>query len=397
MLLEISFHGRLPLVWLFSENPDISLKLILEMQKTLDSMEAAREQRYVLTYKAIFAVSEGDVGHVPLPTVDNEMSPETWRTLFGETLIAPDEPGHIRAMFWHSYWWKLSGGAPGEEEEQERKKFCKVQESGDANESTAARIEESGDDFVPLANRNGSFLVLGGDARFFRAMLLLNLFRDGLLNESLWSLQTPNPCCKYHGVSCANDILSQDPEWSFIEKSWDRVWEEMKDFCGQFPKFLDLKLDGGAEDEGKDQMFAPKALYDSTKFSIVFESSSAHDTETFLTEKLLKPIYRGHPFILVCGTRNALAILRSFGFKTFHGMIDEKYDTKQKFRHCTIREKRDSGKVVRSLKKIVELVKRTVQLDKQDWNRVEKVVRFNQWHIRSVSSSASFRSTGTAT
>jgi hypothetical protein len=58
--------------------------------------------------------------------------------------------------------------------------------------------------------------------------------------------------------------------------------------------------------------------------SIVLETVAA-DTKVHLTEKTLRPIACGHPFMLVAGPR-ALEYLRSYGFKTFSEYIDESYD-----------------------------------------------------------------------
>jgi hypothetical protein len=52
------------------------------------------------------------------------------------------------------------------------------------------------------------------------------------------------------------------------------------------------------------------------------------DSRHHLTEKSLRPIACGQPFILV-STPGSLCYLRSYGFKTFDGYIDETYDTIQ--------------------------------------------------------------------
>jgi len=45
----------------------------------------------------------------------------------------------------------------------------------------------------------------------------------------------------------------------------------------------------------------------------------------FITEKTVKPIVTGTPFLTV-GTCKFLEYLKQFGFRTFHGIIDERYD-----------------------------------------------------------------------
>lgn len=51
-------------------------------------------------------------------------------------------------------------------------------------------------------------------------------------------------------------------------------------------------------------------------------------TKNQLTEKSLRPIAAGRPFMLV-GAPGSLQYLRDYGFKTFDGLIDESYDTIQ--------------------------------------------------------------------
>lgn len=50
------------------------------------------------------------------------------------------------------------------------------------------------------------------------------------------------------------------------------------------------------------------------------------DQRQHLTEKALRPIACGRPFILAA-TPNSLQYLRDYGFETFNGLIDESYDT----------------------------------------------------------------------
>lgn len=65
--------------------------------------------------------------------------------------------------------------------------------------------------------------------------------------------------------------------------------------------------------------------YANTKLEIVLETLF-DDTRIQLTEKTLRPIACGHPFILA-STPGSLQYLHEYGFKTFSGIIDESYDT----------------------------------------------------------------------
>jgi hypothetical protein len=71
--------------------------------------------------------------------------------------------------------------------------------------------------------------------------------------------------------------------------------------------------------------------YNKSYFSVVFETleyeqNKLNGVSTFFpTEKTFKAIALMHPFIIL-STPNALKVLRSKGFKTFNGFIDESYD-----------------------------------------------------------------------
>ena len=60
---------------------------------------------------------------------------------------------------------------------------------------------------------------------------------------------------------------------------------------------------------------------------IVTETVFYYD-KLHLTEKIFKPIVSKQPFMLLAAPGN-LAYLKSYGFKTFEGIIDERYDTIQ--------------------------------------------------------------------
>lgn len=73
---------------------------------------------------------------------------------------------------------------------------------------------------------------------------------------------------------------------------------------------------------------AASASYDvddfvSTDISIVLETVA--DQRIHLTEKTLRPIACGHPFMIIAGP-GTLALLKKYGFETFSPWINEEYD-----------------------------------------------------------------------
>lgn len=67
--------------------------------------------------------------------------------------------------------------------------------------------------------------------------------------------------------------------------------------------------------------------YQETAIEVVLETLF-DDTRWHLTEKTLRPIACGHPFILLAAP-NSLEYLRRYGFRTFDSVINESYDTIQ--------------------------------------------------------------------
>lgn len=96
---------------------------------------------------------------------------------------------------------------------------------------------------------------------------------------------------------------------------------------------------------------------------IVTETVFYHD-KLHLTEKIFKPIVSKQPFMLLAAPGN-LAYLRSYGFKTFDGIIDESYDliedndaridavTAQLAWYCNLSQE-EKQKVIERLAPIVE-------------------------------------------
>lgn len=68
--------------------------------------------------------------------------------------------------------------------------------------------------------------------------------------------------------------------------------------------------------------------YKKSCFEVVCETYGdiPNDDSFYVTEKICKPILMKHPFVVV-GNKNYLENLRSIGFKTFDGLIDESYDS----------------------------------------------------------------------
>jgi len=99
-----------------------------------------------------------------------------------------------------------------------------------------------------------------------------------------------------------------------------------------------------------------------TAVSVILETV-VDGSKIHLTEKTLRPIACGHPFVLLAGP-GALAYLKSYGFKTFSEFWDESYDKEPN--------------TVKRMEKIVQTMQQIQQLDKHDWAEINKITEYNK-------------------
>lgn len=71
----------------------------------------------------------------------------------------------------------------------------------------------------------------------------------------------------------------------------------------------------------------PFDVYNNTYYTLVTETNAVNEFN-FYTEKIVKPILAKRLFIAIAG-KHYLKNLRSLGFKTFDGIIDESYDNEE--------------------------------------------------------------------
>ena len=109
--------------------------------------------------------------------------------------------------------------------------------------------------------------------------------------------------------------------------------------------------------------------FNNTQISVVLETE--FDTERIhLTEKILRAVACGHPFLLAAGPLS-LQYLRDYGFKTFAPWIDETYDLEQNSLSRL-------NKIIESMQKIQQLTghERDVFL-----KEIRKIAQFNKRHF----------------
>tara|TARA_X000001036_G_scaffold311084_1_gene289804 strand:- start:3396 stop:4664 length:1269 start_codon:yes stop_codon:yes gene_type:complete len=113
-----------------------------------------------------------------------------------------------------------------------------------------------------------------------------------------------------------------------IPEHYPKLKEELHE-TNDFPNFLNrlpFTYDDGynAADDNPTVDESRDKFYNSW-LHVVTETYQTNG-QTFFSEKIFKPMIYWQPFILV-GAQHDLKSLRSFGYKTFDGIIDETYDT----------------------------------------------------------------------
>ena len=102
-----------------------------------------------------------------------------------------------------------------------------------------------------------------------------------------------------------------------------------------------------------------------TRCSIVLET--VYDQRIHLTEKTLRPIACGHPFLILNGP-GALETIRSYGFKTFQPYINESYDSEQ-----------DPGKRMNAvLAEMRRINNSSEKYQKYIWNGCTEIAAYNK-------------------
>ena len=158
--------------------------------------------------------------------------------------------------------------------------------------------------------RKRIFTALSRTHKWWRATVMADLVRNGLLYNSYWSYNT--------------DVALDDlPEDNPIEV--DTL--EIRSLIDEFLKGAPYTCDSQTSDQHNDHSIVETAHYTDAYCNIVLETHYDADQSggAFLTEKTFKPIKHGQPFIIV-GCPGSLEALRKLGYRTFDNVIDNSYD-----------------------------------------------------------------------
>lgn len=161
--------------------------------------------------------------------------------------------------------------------------------------------------------RSRDFTVLSRTHKWWRATVMTDLHRAGLLENSYWSYRTD---------IAASEAETDNP----IEVDTLNIRADINQFLAQGPYACDTLT---AEQHNDHHVIEPDHHTESY-CNIVLETHFDADGSggAFLTEKTFKAIKHGQPFVIV-GCPGSLAALRKLGYRTFDHAIDNSYDNIQ--------------------------------------------------------------------
>lgn len=164
---------------------------------------------------------------------------------------------------------------------------------------------------VNLAPRAHDFTLLSRTHKWWRATVVTDLHRLGLLDRSQWS---------YNTVS----IHDREEDNPIEIDSFANLRSDVHAFLAAAP----YTCDSLSADDHNNHHITESQHYTDSYCNIVLETHFDADGSggAFLTEKTFKPIRHAQPFVIV-GAAGSLAALRALGYRTFDHCIDTSYDS----------------------------------------------------------------------
>lgn len=198
------------------------------------------------------------------------------------------------------------------------------------------------------------FLFLNGRARSHRKILIDTLAQHSLLDSALWS-----------NLDTGNGPLHYLPAEYEVDRFKSRVGLQGQGF-----------IKNQLFDSEWGDIYINPAQYTDTYFSIVTETVFEYPY-SFRTEKIWKPIFMGHPFIVVANT-GYYRDLHNLGFRTFGNLIDESWDS--------------ITNNVDRLSKINDAIIHLCNSDLTEFlSAAESICKYNQQHMQELSQQVNSR------
>jgi hypothetical protein len=186
------------------------------------------------------------------------------------------------------------------------------------------QAQQHTDKIFSKTNKPYKFLFLNGRARPHRKYLYEKFKRNGILDQSLYTMLDARPCVwrsfqfRENGI----DVMATPTEIKHLPEQYE-VEQYRQPVFGPLTTVSNIKQELFHREWG--EIYLEPAPYVDTYFSLVTETICAESLYSFRTEKTAKPLAMGHPFI-IASQPGFYRDLHRLGFKTFGHVIDESFD-----------------------------------------------------------------------
>ena len=169
------------------------------------------------------------------------------------------------------------------------------------------------------------FLFLNGRARPHRKYLWQRFRQLGLLDQALWTMLDSGPVAWKNLALWSGDanLMTEITPIQHLPSKYEYIQYQntLIDTAELKQHFIKQQLFGNTWGE----VYLQAEPYQDTYFSVITETVFGESDHSFRTEKIVKPLAIGHPWIAVAN-RGYYRDIRNLGFQTFGHLIDESFD-----------------------------------------------------------------------
>lgn len=163
-----------------------------------------------------------------------------------------------------------------------------------------------------LDARPYNFTILNRTHKWWRATVMADLQRHGILDRSLWS---------YNPTISLDEGRNENP---IEEDSDSELRQQVTEFVSSGPH----TCDSATADQHNDHTRIDIELFQQSYCQVILETHFDADGSggAFVTEKTFKALKYAQPFV-IAGTPGSIQCLRDLGYRTFDSVIDHSYDS----------------------------------------------------------------------
>jgi hypothetical protein len=181
------------------------------------------------------------------------------------------------------------------------------------------------DEIYNQSDKPYKFLFLNGRARQHRKYLWQRLRQLGLLDQALWTMLDSSPV-EWKNLplwSGNTNLMAEITPIQHLPSKYEYAQYQNThiDTVKLKQHFIKQQLFNNTWGE----VYLQTEPYRDTYFSLVTETVFVESNRSFRTEKIVKPLAMGHPWLAVAN-RGYYRDLHNLGFQTFSHVIDESFD-----------------------------------------------------------------------